>query len=208
MKYLLDYGHGGNDPGAIGIDNLKEKDIVKEIGKRVKYHLERHQQTVIESRPNDETVSLTERSNKANTNNVDLCISIHCNAFSVSSAQGVEIFYYQGSTRGQQLANSILKEIVQRPRPPYDLQMIHLESFSYVSSHTLITFCVWAVVIYYVYKLNFPMKKLIAVLGLAWSVLIGFSRCWLGVHNPSDVIGAYLLGLLLFSIFLKIKERE
>lgn len=111
MKYLLDYGHGGDDPGAIGIDNLKEKDIVKEIGKRVKYHLERHQQTVIESRSNDETVSLRERSNKANNNNVDLCISIHCNAFSDSSAQGVEIFYYQGSTRGQQLANSILKEI-------------------------------------------------------------------------------------------------
>ena len=72
MKYLLDYGHGGNDPGAIGIDNLKEKDIVREIGKRVKHHLERHQQTVLESRPNDETVSLTERSNKANNNNVNL----------------------------------------------------------------------------------------------------------------------------------------
>ena len=43
MKYLLDYGHGGNDPGAIGIDNIKEKDLVLEIGKRVKYHLERHQ---------------------------------------------------------------------------------------------------------------------------------------------------------------------
>ena len=111
MKYLLDYGHGGNDSGAIGIDGVKEKDIVKEIGKRVKYHLERHNQTVFESRPNDETVSLRERSNKANNNNVDLCISIHCNAFSDSSAQGVEIFYYQGSTRGQQLANSILKEI-------------------------------------------------------------------------------------------------
>ena len=111
MKYLLDYGHGGNDSGAIGIDGVKEKDIVKEIGKRVKYHLERHNQTVFESRPNDETVSLRERSNKANNNNVDLCISIHCNAFSDRSAQGVEIFYYQGSTRGQQLANSILKEI-------------------------------------------------------------------------------------------------
>lgn len=111
MKYLLDYGHGGNDPGAIGIDNLKEKDIVKEIGKRVKYHLERHNQTVIESRLNDETVSLRERSNKANNNNVDLCISIHCNAFSDSSAQGVEIFYYQGSTRGKQLASSILNKI-------------------------------------------------------------------------------------------------
>ena len=111
MKYLLDYGHGGNDPGAIGIDNLKEKDIVREIGKRVKYHLERHQQAIIESRPNDETVSLTERSNKANNNNVDLCISIHCNAFMDNSAQGVEIFYNQVSTRGQQLAKSILKEI-------------------------------------------------------------------------------------------------
>lgn len=111
MKYLLDYGHGGIDPGAIGIDNVKEKDIVKEIGKRVKYHLERHQQSVIESRSNDETVTLSERSNKANSNNVDLCISIHCNAFSDSSAQGVEIFYYKGSTRGQQLASSILNEI-------------------------------------------------------------------------------------------------
>ena len=111
MKYFLDYGHGGNDPGAIGIDGVKEKDIVLEIGKRVKYHLERHQQTVIESRPNDETVSLTERSNKANTNKVDLGISIHCNAFSNSSVQGVEIFYFQKSTRGKQLANSILNEI-------------------------------------------------------------------------------------------------
>lgn len=112
MKYLLDYGHGGIDPGAIGIDNLKEKDIVREIGKRVKYHLERHQQTVIESRSNDETVSLTERSNKANSNNVDLCISIHCNDFPDSSVQGVEIYYYKTSTRGQQLANNVLNEII------------------------------------------------------------------------------------------------
>lgn len=111
MKYFLDYGHGGNDSGAIGTDGVKEKDIVLEIGKRIKYHLERHKQTVIESRKNDETVSLTERSNKANENKVDLCISIHCNAFSNSSAQGVEIFFFQKSTRGEQLANNILNEI-------------------------------------------------------------------------------------------------
>ena len=111
MKYLLDYGHGGNDPGAIGIDNIKEKDLVLEIGKRVKYHLERHQQTVIESRAADTTVSLSERSNKANKNNVDLCISIHCNAFSQSTAQGFEIYHYEGSTRGKQLANCILDNI-------------------------------------------------------------------------------------------------
>lgn len=111
MKYLLDYGHGGNDPGAIGIDGVKEKDIVLEIGKRVKYHLERHGQIIIESRDSDKTVSLSERSNKANVNKVDLCISIHCNAFTQSSAQGFEIYHYDGSTRGEQLAKCILDNI-------------------------------------------------------------------------------------------------
>ena len=111
MKFLLDYGHGGNDPGAIGIDGVKEKDIVLEVGKRVKYHLERHQQIVIESRDSDKTVSLTERSNKANVNKVDLCISIHCNAFTQTTAQGFEIYHYDGSTRGQQLAKCILDNI-------------------------------------------------------------------------------------------------
>ena len=111
MKFLLDYGHGGNDPGAIGIDGVKEKDIVLEIGKRVKYHLERHQIIIIESRDSDKTVSLKERSNKANKNNVDLCISIHCNAFSQSTAQGFEIYHYESSTRGKQLAQCILDNI-------------------------------------------------------------------------------------------------
>ena len=112
MKYLIDYGHGGNDTGAIGIDNVKEKELVLAIGKRVKYHLERHQQTVIESRSDDTTVSLTNRSNKANNNNVDICISIHCNAFSNSTAQGVEIFHKQNCNRSIQLATSILKSII------------------------------------------------------------------------------------------------
>lgn len=111
MKIFLDYGHGGNDPGAIGNDGVKEKDIVLEVGKRVKYHLERHGQIVIESRDSDKTVSLSERSNKANKNNVDLCISIHCNAFTQSTAQGFEIYHYAGSTRGQQLAKCILDNI-------------------------------------------------------------------------------------------------
>ena len=112
MKIFLDYGHGGNDPGAIGIDGVKEKDIVLEVGKRVKYHLERHQIIIIESRDSDKTVSLSERSNKANKNNVDLCISIHCNAFTQSTAQGFEIYHYAGSTRSQQLAKCILNNII------------------------------------------------------------------------------------------------
>ena len=59
MKYFIDYGHGGIDPGAIG-GNVLEKNINKLVGERVKYHLERHGQTVILTRANDESVSLQE----------------------------------------------------------------------------------------------------------------------------------------------------
>ena len=107
---FLDYGHGGEDPGAIGF-GTKEKDITLQIGKRVKYHLERHQQKVIESREDDSNPSLTERSNKANANNVDIAVSLHCNAFTSSSAKGVEIYKYSNGNRETQLANEILKAI-------------------------------------------------------------------------------------------------
>ena len=49
MKYFIDYGHGGDDPGAIG-GNVLEKNINKLVGERVKFHLERHGQTVVLTR--------------------------------------------------------------------------------------------------------------------------------------------------------------
>lgn len=106
------------------------------------------------------------------------------------------------------ILNSTFKEIIQRPRPPHELQMIPLESYSYVSSHTLITFSLWMVVIYYMYKLNLLMKNFVAVIGILWSLILGFSRCWLGVHNPTDVIGGFIFGFILVSLFLKIKEKR
>ncbi len=104
-------------------------------------------------------------------------------------------------------ANSVFKEIIQRPRPPYELQMIKLESFSYVSSHTLITLCLWAAVVYYFYKYDLPAKQLIATLAPAWVLIMGFSRVWLGVHNPTDVIGAIILGIPLVALFVTLRER-
>lgn len=111
QKVFLDYGHGGNDPGAIS-GGYKEKDFNLAIGKRVKYHLERHNFQVVESREGDTNPSLTERSNKANANNVDVAVSIHCNVFSDSSAQGVEIYTYGQGNREIGLAKAILNQIV------------------------------------------------------------------------------------------------
>lgn len=110
-KVFLDYGHGGNDPGAI-CDGYLEKDFNLKIGKRIKYHLERHKFTVIESREGDTNPSLRERSNKANANKVDISVSIHVNAYTDSNAQGFETFYHLGSNRGKQLATCVQKSVI------------------------------------------------------------------------------------------------
>jgi N-acetylmuramoyl-L-alanine amidase len=110
-KVFLDYGHGGEDPGAVA-GNYKEKDITLAIGKRVKYHLERHNLKVVESREGDTNPSLLDRSNKANSNYVDVAVSLHCNSFTDSSAQGVEIYTYGQGNREIGLAKAILNQIV------------------------------------------------------------------------------------------------
>ena len=111
MKYFIDYGHGGDDPGAIG-ENVLEKNINKLVGERVKFHLERHGQTVILTRVNDESVSLQERVNIINKNNCDLGISIHCNSFSDTSVQGIETYTWGNKSREKLLAEKVHKEII------------------------------------------------------------------------------------------------
>lgn len=110
MKMFIDCGHGGNDIGA-SVNGILEKNINLMVGQRVKYHLERHSQTVIMSRTNDTFVSLTERSNMSNNNNVDIALSIHCNSFSDTSTKGVEIFTYGTGNREMQLAREVLNAI-------------------------------------------------------------------------------------------------
>lgn len=110
-KVFLDYGHGGNDPGAVS-GPYKEKDFTLSIGKRVKYHLERHNLQVVESREGDTNPSLKERSNKANANKVDVAVSLHCNSFTDNSAQGVEIYTYGQGNREIGLAKAILNQII------------------------------------------------------------------------------------------------
>ena len=111
-KILLDYGHGGNDPGAIGY-GLKEKDFTLQIGKKVKNLLENQGFKVIETRQGDNTISLVDRRSIAIKNNVDVVLSIHHNAFTQSLANGYETWIRkQATNRDLQLANTIHNSIV------------------------------------------------------------------------------------------------
>ena len=109
------------------------------------------------------------------------------------------------------LLNCILKPLIHRPRPPVELQIssIHPESFSYVSSHSLVTICLWGMVIFYLnkYCTNRVLKIVVISVSTLWILFVGLSRVWLGVHNPTDVIGAYVLGLTLINIYLNIRLK-
>ena len=105
--------------------------------------------------------------------------------------------------------SSILKHIVERPRPPIELHLsVHPEGFSYVSSHTVISFCLWGMVIYYL--INYCENKFWRNIGITiasiWMAMIGFSRVWLGVHNPTDVLAGYFLGVILLIVYIRVRE--
>ncbi|MBI4650739.1 N-acetylmuramoyl-L-alanine amidase [Candidatus Desantisbacteria bacterium] len=92
---VLDPGHGGKDPGAIGPSGLKEKDVVLKIAKELKNLLVKHLGTrVILTREGDYFVSLEGRTHTANFNHADLFISIHTNASFKARSQGFEVFYF------------------------------------------------------------------------------------------------------------------
>ena len=106
--------------------------------------------------------------------------------------------------------NCIIKPLVHRARPPLEMQLvIHPHSFSYVSSHSLVTMCLWGMVIYFIsnYCKNKVWLFVGIILSIIWILFVGISRIWLGVHNPTDVIGAYLLGVFLLSIYTKLFSK-
>lgn len=109
------------------------------------------------------------------------------------------------------LINCIIKPIIKRPRPSLDLQIttIHPDSFSFVSSHSLVTICLWGMVIFYLSKYceNKILKNIGIIISIIWILFVGLSRIWIGVHNPTDVLAAYILGLLLICLYIKIANE-
>ena len=120
------------------------------------------------------------------------------------------IFYFCSIPLVTFLLNCIIKPLIHRARPPYEMQIaIHPNSFSYVSSHSLVTICLWGMVIYFINKYcqNRALKVVGIIFSILWILFVGVSRIWLGVHHLTDVIGAYLLGLFLLSVYTKLFEK-
>ncbi len=90
---VIDAGHGGHDPGAIGPRGLKEKDVTLDIALRLKRILEkRYNLDVHLTRKGDEYLDLSERTKIANRKEADLFVSIHNNASRKRRTRGIETY--------------------------------------------------------------------------------------------------------------------
>ncbi|MBC8590186.1 cell wall-binding repeat-containing protein [Wansuia hejianensis] len=110
----LDYGHGGNDPGAVNKENgRKEADDVLDVGMAVARELRSHGVIVDETRTENKRVELEDRAKFANKKDYDYFVSFHRNSFSSSAAHGVETFTSKGaSVKSRELAEKIQKALV------------------------------------------------------------------------------------------------
>jgi len=96
---VIDAGHGGKDPGAIGRRlGIKEKDLTLAIAKKLKRIFEDNGISVIMTRGSDEFISLPERVRIANSSGADLFVSIHINASRSRSMNGFECYYLSEAT--------------------------------------------------------------------------------------------------------------
>jgi N-acetylmuramoyl-L-alanine amidase len=96
---VLDAGHGGKDPGAIGASGLMEKDVVLDIVHRLRAIMQREPYwRVALTRESDVFVGLEERTAVANVQNADLFVSIHANAAERSDLYGIETYFLDVAT--------------------------------------------------------------------------------------------------------------
>ena len=113
FEVVIDPGHGGPDPGAIGIGGIRETDVVLEVSKIVKNLLSEKGVKVSLTRTNDVDLDLPPRVSIANNTDADIFVSIHANASRGKrrDINGLETFYYRG-WRGRLLAKRIQKQIL------------------------------------------------------------------------------------------------
>ena len=110
----IDPGHGGGDPGAIGIGGLQEKDVVSAIAYDVAQILEESGVQVVLTRADDREIDLEPRVQIAQRANSNLFVSIHANSISLDRPEvnGLETYYYSsGNQLAQVIHDAILQEL-------------------------------------------------------------------------------------------------
>ncbi|NLK76971.1 MAG: N-acetylmuramoyl-L-alanine amidase [Clostridiales bacterium] len=152
---VVDAGHGGMDPGKIGINKEKEKDINLKIAKKLKKLLEKDGIEVVMTRT-DENGLYSESSNNKKVEDMRkrceiieeakpvFTVSIHQNSYSEEYVKGAQVFYYGESAEGKQLAETLQSVLIEQLDPSNHRQAKANESYYLLkktSSPTVIVEC-------------------------------------------------------------------
>lgn len=114
---IVDAGHGGQDPGKIGVNDALEKDVNLSIAIYLKEYLEKRNVQVLMIREdgerlvNSQSGDLKERVKLINENSPDLTVSIHQNSYHEASVHGAQAFYFTHSKEAKTAAEIIQKAI-------------------------------------------------------------------------------------------------
>lgn len=119
---LIDAGHGGADPGKVGINGALEKDINLSVAFLVKKYLEQQDVTVVMTRNGDEGLYREESPNKKiedlknrlaliDASGAVLAVSIHQNSYTSEKVSGAQVFYYETSKQGEKAAVIVQEQL-------------------------------------------------------------------------------------------------
>lgn len=143
---VIDAGHGGNDPGKIGINDILEKDINLSIAQKLQKLLENKGITVVMTRDEDKCLASEDASNLKREDmenrvaiiqqyNPVLTVSIHQNSYSSESVSGPQVFYYAKSEEGATLA-AVIQESLNTRLNPENKRMVKANDNYYLLKNT------------------------------------------------------------------------
>lgn len=113
---VIDAGHGGHDPGKVGVNDALEKDINLQIAKKVEKHLEKNGIEVVMTREDDvmEDTKLEDMKKRValiNKTKPAITVSIHQNSYSDQNIKGAQVFYYTDSEVSKGAASLMQEEL-------------------------------------------------------------------------------------------------
>ncbi len=119
---VLDAGHGGNDPGKVGVNGSIESEINLSIVKKLKVYLEEKQVKVVLTREDENGLYDAGATNKkrqdmerrceiVNDTAPDMLVSIHQNSYPSKGVKGAQVFYFNNSYCGEEIAATIQKHL-------------------------------------------------------------------------------------------------
>ena len=133
---VLDSGHGGEDPGKIGVNQAKEKDVNLKIAKKTKERLEKKGWKVVMTREKDVMLGdpaagnkkihdMKARVERINKTMPQAAVSIHQNSYQDAQIHGAQVFYYSHSEEGKRMAEVMQKALLKADEEDDEPYSIH-----------------------------------------------------------------------------------